>query len=102
MRDLSLTARSSGTSSNVSLPAHRDVVCDFLGDGILNADEERRGNIRVFCRCRPSNDEEISVGASSVEEFDTARENKLSICVNGSSKKVSIMFQDLLKHKYTP
>ena len=84
MRDLSLTVRSSGTNSNASLSVHRDVVRDFLGDGNLNTDEELRGNIRAFCRCLPLSDEEISMGASSVEKFDTARENELSIRVNGS------------------
>jgi kinesin family protein C2/C3 len=74
-------------NSNASSSVHRDVVRDFLGDGILNADEELRGNIRAFCRCLPLSDEEISTGASSVAEFYTARENELSIHVNGSSKK---------------
>lgn len=49
---------------------------------------ELTGNIRVFCRCRPLSDGEISAGASSVAEFDTTRDNELSIRVNGSSKKV--------------
>lgn len=49
---------------------------------------ELTGNIRVFCRCRPLSDGEISAGASSVAEFDTTRDNELSIRVNGSTKKV--------------
>lgn len=49
---------------------------------------ELRGNIRVFCRCRPLSDEEILAGASSVVEFDTTRDNELGIRINGSSKKV--------------
>jgi hypothetical protein len=72
---------------NAFSSVHRDVVRDFLGDRILNTDKELRGNIRAFCRCLPMRDEEISTGASSMAEFDTARENELSIRVNGSSKK---------------
>jgi hypothetical protein len=72
---------------NASSSIHRDVVHDFLGDGILNVDEELRGNIRALCICLPLSDEEISTGASSVAEFDTARESELSIRVNVSSKK---------------
>ena len=72
---------------NASSSVHRDVVRDFLGDRILNTDKELRGNIRAFCICLPLSDEEISTVASSVEEFDTAREYELSIHVNGYSKK---------------
>jgi hypothetical protein len=79
-----LTARTLGMNPNASSSVHQDVVCDFLGDGILNADEELRGNIKAFCRCLPLSDEEISTGSSSVVEFDTTRENELSIRVNGS------------------
>ncbi|KAH9313775.1 hypothetical protein KI387_022402, partial [Taxus chinensis] len=48
---------------------------------------ELKGNIRVFCRCRPLSSEEISAGASSVAEFDIAKENELCIRINGTSKK---------------
>ncbi|GLJ13213.1 hypothetical protein SUGI_0207810 [Cryptomeria japonica] len=48
---------------------------------------ELKGNIRVFCRCRPLSSGETLAGASSVVEFDAAKENELSIRVNGTSKK---------------
>ncbi|XP_009770793.1 kinesin-like protein KIN-14S [Nicotiana sylvestris] len=47
---------------------------------------ELKGNIRVFCRCRPLNSDEIANGSTSVVEFDPSHENELQICA-GSSKK---------------
>ncbi|KAJ3676299.1 hypothetical protein LUZ60_003711 [Juncus effusus] len=48
---------------------------------------EMRGNIRVFCRCRPISSDEISKGYSNVVEFDSSHENELQIICNDSSKK---------------
>jgi kinesin family protein C2/C3 len=38
---------------------------------------ELRGNIRVFCRCRPLSADEISRGVSSVVEVDPSQETDL-------------------------
>ncbi|CAE6123972.1 unnamed protein product [Arabidopsis arenosa] len=48
---------------------------------------ELKGNIRVFCRCRPLNQAEIANGCTSVAEFDTTQENELQILSSDSSKK---------------
>lgn len=48
---------------------------------------ELKGNIRVFCRCRPLSAEEIAVGACSIVEFDKSKDNELAININGASKK---------------
>lgn len=48
---------------------------------------ELKGNIRVFCRCRPLNQAEISNGSSSVVDFDSSQENELQIICSDSSKK---------------
>uniref|UniRef100_A0A1J3K825 Kinesin-like protein n=1 Tax=Noccaea caerulescens TaxID=107243 RepID=A0A1J3K825_NOCCA len=48
---------------------------------------ELKGNIRVFCRCRPLNQAEITNGCASVVEFDPSQENDLQILSNDSSKK---------------
>ncbi|KAJ0080121.1 hypothetical protein Patl1_22640 [Pistacia atlantica] len=48
---------------------------------------ELKGNIRVFCRCRPLNLAEITNGSSSVVEFDSSQENELQIVSSDSSKK---------------
>ncbi|KAJ0079241.1 hypothetical protein Patl1_22637 [Pistacia atlantica] len=48
---------------------------------------ELKGNIRVFCRCRPLNQAEITNGSSSVVEFDSSQENELQIVSSDSSKK---------------
>ncbi|XP_019098266.1 PREDICTED: kinesin-like protein 1 [Camelina sativa] len=43
-----------------------------------------KGNIRVFCRCRPLNQAEIASGCASVAEFDPSQENKLKILSSDS------------------
>lgn len=47
---------------------------------------ELKGNIRVFCRCRPLRTEEIA-NSSSVFEFDPSQETELQIMCSDSSKK---------------
>ncbi|KAK3008005.1 hypothetical protein RJ639_014675 [Escallonia herrerae] len=43
---------------------------------------ELKGNIRVFCRCRPLSQDEIAKGSTSNVDFDSSQENELQI--NGS------------------
>ncbi|KDP23518.1 hypothetical protein JCGZ_23351 [Jatropha curcas] len=48
---------------------------------------ELKGNIRVFCRCRPLNQVEIANGYSDIVEFDSSLDNELHIISSDSSKK---------------
>ncbi|GMI79317.1 hypothetical protein like AT5G27550 [Hibiscus trionum] len=48
---------------------------------------ELKGNIRVFCRCRPLNQAEIANGSSSVVEFDPSQDTELQVVSSDSSKK---------------
>ncbi|KAK4427663.1 Kinesin-like protein KIN-14S [Sesamum alatum] len=48
---------------------------------------ELKGNIRVFCRCRPLKQDEIANGSTSVVEFDSSQENELQITCSDSSRK---------------
>lgn len=48
---------------------------------------ELKGNIRVFCRCRPLNHDETTNGSSSIVDFDSSQENELQIICSDSSKK---------------
>ncbi|KAM0994914.1 hypothetical protein EV2_010702 [Malus domestica] len=48
---------------------------------------ELKGNIRVFCRCRPLNKTEISSGSGSVVEFESSLDNELQVICSDSSKK---------------
>ncbi|XP_071699078.1 kinesin-like protein KIN-14S [Rutidosis leptorrhynchoides] len=48
---------------------------------------ELKGNIRVYCRCRPLNSDEIAKGCTSVVDFDSALDNELKIIGADSSKK---------------
>ncbi|KAG9439362.1 hypothetical protein H6P81_019527 [Aristolochia fimbriata] len=49
---------------------------------------ELKGNIRVFCRCRPLNEEELIEGASMAIDFESAKEGELAVKANGAPKKV--------------
>ncbi|XP_047316824.1 kinesin-like protein KIN-14S [Impatiens glandulifera] len=48
---------------------------------------ELKGNIRVFCRCRPLNEGEIKNGCTSVVDHESLGENELQIICSDSSKK---------------
>ncbi|KAI3775738.1 hypothetical protein L1987_45490 [Smallanthus sonchifolius] len=52
-----------------------------------NQVEDAKGNIRVFCRCRPLSKAESSTGCSTVVDFDAASNGELGILNSGSIKK---------------
>ncbi|KAL9328539.1 hypothetical protein ACSQ67_003542 [Phaseolus vulgaris] len=54
---------------------------------LFNEVQEAKGNIRVFCRCRPLNKAEISAGYNTVVDFDAAKDGCLGILTSGSVKK---------------
>ncbi|KAK2656623.1 hypothetical protein Ddye_009675 [Dipteronia dyeriana] len=53
-----------------------------------NQIQETKGNIRVFCRCRPLNKEEILAANATVVDFDVAKNGDLGILTSSSIKKV--------------
>ncbi|CAH8299677.1 unnamed protein product [Eruca vesicaria subsp. sativa] len=54
---------------------------------LYNENIELKGNIRVFCRCRPLNQADLANGCASVVEFDGSHENELQLLSTDSSKK---------------
>ncbi|KAI3747557.1 hypothetical protein L6452_10049 [Arctium lappa] len=52
-----------------------------------NQVEDAKGNIRVFCRCRPLSKTEASAGCSTVVDFDAAGNGELGVLNSGSTKK---------------
>ncbi|XP_027911627.1 kinesin-like protein KIN-14R isoform X2 [Vigna unguiculata] len=54
---------------------------------LFNEVQEAKGNIRVFCRCRPLNKAEMSAGYNTVVDFDAAKDGCLGILTSGSVKK---------------
>ncbi|KAF2314472.1 hypothetical protein GH714_026798 [Hevea brasiliensis] len=48
---------------------------------------ELKGNIKVFCRCRPLNAEELALGASMAIDFESAKDGELTVTSNGLSRK---------------
>ncbi|CAA7387648.1 unnamed protein product [Spirodela intermedia] len=54
---------------------------------LYNQVQEAKGNIRVFCRCRPMSKEEVSSGYATVVDFEGARDGDLGLLTSGSSKR---------------
>ncbi|ONK73657.1 uncharacterized protein A4U43_C04F33910 [Asparagus officinalis] len=54
---------------------------------LYNQVQESKGNIRVFCRCRPLSKEEGALGYATVVDFDAAKDGDLGIISGGSTKK---------------
>ncbi|XVF15315.1 hypothetical protein REPUB_Repub09cG0140900 [Reevesia pubescens] len=54
---------------------------------LYNQIQETKGNIRVFCRCRPLSKEEISAGFAQVVDFNAAKDGDLGILTGASTKK---------------
>ncbi|KAJ7981977.1 Kinesin-like protein [Quillaja saponaria] len=71
---------------------HEDVKTKFI-EGVKERKElynkvlELRGNIRVFCRCRPLNDEEMTAGATMAIDFECAKDGELAVKSNGALRK---------------
>ncbi|KAJ7560229.1 hypothetical protein O6H91_04G119000 [Diphasiastrum complanatum] len=47
-----------------------------------------KGNVRVFCRCRPLSAAEATAGATAITEFDSAKNDELVIHNSNISKKL--------------
>ncbi|KAJ9670289.1 hypothetical protein PVL29_026684 [Vitis rotundifolia] len=54
---------------------------------LYNQVQEAKGNIRVFCRCRPFRKEELSAGSATVVDLDGAKDGDLGILTGGSTRK---------------
>ncbi|KAK8527615.1 hypothetical protein V6N12_054821 [Hibiscus sabdariffa] len=77
---------------NQQADLHEDLKTKFVKGAkerkeLYNKVLELKGNIRVFCRCRPLNSEEIEAGASMVIDFESAKDGELTVMSNGAPKK---------------
>ncbi|XP_052202442.1 kinesin-like protein KIN-14R isoform X2 [Diospyros lotus] len=55
---------------------------------LYNQIQEAKGNIRVFCRCRPLNKEEASAGYATVVDFSASSDGEIGILTGHSTKKI--------------
>ncbi|PIA30215.1 hypothetical protein AQUCO_05700137v1 [Aquilegia coerulea] len=72
---------------------HEDLKLKFINGAkerkqLYNKVLELKGNIRVFCRCRPLNLDEIASGTSVAIDFESAKDGELTVRANGTSKKI--------------
>ncbi|KAL3651105.1 hypothetical protein CASFOL_007508 [Castilleja foliolosa] len=89
MEGVSSTVQSTMNQQN---QLHDDIKNKFLQEvkerkELYNKVLELKGNIRVFCRCRPLNTEEIDGGASVTVDFEAAKDGELIVKSNGISRK---------------
>ncbi|KAI8026323.1 Kinesin-like protein KIN-14R [Camellia lanceoleosa] len=49
---------------------------------LYNEVHEAKGNIRVFCRCRPLSKAEVTAGHETVVDFDAAKDGELGILID--------------------
>ncbi|XP_010537662.1 PREDICTED: uncharacterized protein LOC104812281 [Tarenaya hassleriana] len=71
---------------------HEDLKVKFVGGEkerkeLYNKILELKGNIRVFCRCRPLNSDEIAAGTSLAFDVESAKDGELVVMSNGVPKK---------------
>ncbi|KAF7141639.1 hypothetical protein RHSIM_Rhsim06G0183600 [Rhododendron simsii] len=77
---------------NEQVELHNDIKNKFIRGAkerkeLYNKILELKGNIRVFCRCRPLNPDEIAAGASMAMDFEAAKDGELTVTSNGAPKK---------------
>ncbi|KAH6837267.1 Di-glucose binding protein with Kinesin motor domain-containing protein [Perilla frutescens var. hirtella] len=80
------------STMNKHVQLHEDMKIKFLQEvkekkELYNRVLELKGNIRVFCRCRPMNSEEIDGGASMAVDFEAAKDGEITVKSNGISRK---------------
>ncbi|XP_004295697.1 PREDICTED: kinesin-like calmodulin-binding protein homolog [Fragaria vesca subsp. vesca] len=71
---------------------HNDLKTKFIEGAkerkeLYNKVLELKGNIRVFCRCRPLNTEEVAAGASMAIDFESEKEGELTVKSNGLTRR---------------
>ncbi|KAI4333368.1 hypothetical protein L6164_018192 [Bauhinia variegata] len=89
MNEMGLTIKS---KLNEQLESHEDLKCKYIEGAkerkeLYNKVLELKGNIRVFCRCRPLNAEEVASGPTMAIDFESAKDGELTVMSNGAPRK---------------
>ncbi|KAM1234642.1 hypothetical protein ACFX2J_004197 [Malus domestica] len=77
---------------NQQVNLHNDLKTKFIEGAkerkeLYNKVLELKGNIRVFCRCRPLNTDEVAAGASMAIDFESAKDGELTVKSNGVTRR---------------
>ncbi|KAK6947249.1 Malectin domain [Dillenia turbinata] len=89
MNEINLVIQS---TLNKQVAIHEDLKTKFIEGAkerkeLYNKVLELKGNIRVFCRCRPLNTEEIASGATVALDFESSKHGELTVKSNGVLRK---------------
>ncbi|KAL9366250.1 hypothetical protein Peur_037449 [Populus x canadensis] len=89
MEDMRLTIVS---TMKQQVELHEDIKIKFVEGAkerkeLYNKVLELKGNIRVFCRCRPLKPEEVAAGALVTIDFESAKDGELTVMSNGLPRK---------------
>ncbi|XP_028761057.1 kinesin-like protein KIN-14Q isoform X2 [Neltuma alba] len=92
LADMSEVERIIMSKVNEQQESHEDLKSKYLEGAkqqkeLYNKVLELRGNIRVFCRCRPLNAKEITAGLTMAMGFESAKDGELTVMSNGAPRK---------------
>ncbi|KAK4285751.1 hypothetical protein QN277_002402 [Acacia crassicarpa] len=92
LADMSEVERTIMSKINEQQESHEDLKSKYLEGAkqqkqLYNKVLELRGNIRVFCRCRPLNAKEITAGLTMAIGFESAKDGELTVMSNGAPRK---------------
>ncbi|KAM2280141.1 hypothetical protein ACFX1S_040896 [Malus domestica] len=77
---------------NQQVNFHNDLKTKFIEGAkewkeLYNKVLELKGNIQVFCRCKPLNTDEVAAGASMAIDFESTKDGELTVKSNGVTRK---------------
>eukprot|EP00257_Ricinus_communis_P023196 XP_015583116.1 kinesin-like protein KIN-14Q isoform X1 [Ricinus communis] len=92
LRDMEEMRSTIQSTMKQQVDLHEDLKIKFIeGEKkrkeLYNRVLELKGNIKVFCRCRPLNAEEVASGDSMAIDFESAKDGELTVISNGLPRK---------------
>ncbi|KAK4804997.1 hypothetical protein SAY86_004814 [Trapa natans] len=92
LQDVNCISATIQSKINQQEELHNDLKAKFVEGAkerkeLYNKVLELKGNIRVFCRCRPLNSEESTAGASVAVDFECSSDGELTVKSNGAFRK---------------
>ncbi|PKI47663.1 hypothetical protein CRG98_031949 [Punica granatum] len=92
VEDVSIISSTIQSKMNEQEELHKDLTVKFVEGAkrrkeLYNKVLELKGNIRVFCRCRPLNEQEVTAEAPMAVDFESSSDGDLTVKSNGAFRK---------------